>query len=47
MDRVVIIFLDFIRFRNILGVIDGTHVAIKGPEETREKAYVNRKGFHR
>ena len=32
-------------FPRVLGAIDGTHVAIKGPTED-EDAYVNRKNFH-
>jgi DDE superfamily endonuclease len=30
---------------NVLGCIDGTHIAIKSPSQN-EDAYVNRKGFH-
>ena len=37
----------FYLHRNILGIIDGTHVAIQLLEEKEEAAYVNRKGFHR
>ena len=34
-------------FRNVLGIVDGTHIAIGLLEEEEEAAYVNRKGFHR
>jgi hypothetical protein len=30
---------------NVIGCIDGTHIAIKSPSQN-EDAYVNRKGFH-
>ena len=32
-------------FPNVIGAIDGTHIAIKSPSTT-EEAYVNRKGAH-
>ena len=38
-------FYQHSKFRNCLGVIDGTHVVIRAPSED-EPAYVNRKGDH-
>ena len=37
--------MEFI-FRNVLGIIDGTHVAIRSPRKDKEVAYLNRKGWH-
>lgn len=39
-------FEAFYHFRGILGVVDGTHVAITALPLDVEYAYVNRKGFH-
>ncbi|XP_063063602.1 putative nuclease HARBI1 [Engraulis encrasicolus] len=38
-------FSDIAGFPNVLGAVDGTHVAIKAPQEN-EDLYVNRKHFH-
>lgn len=32
-------------FPNIIGVIDGTHIKIRAPQEDKQ-SYVNRKGYH-
>lgn len=38
-------FAEIAGFPNVIGCIDGTHIAIKAPTED-EPAYVNRKGWH-
>ena len=38
-------FLDVANFPNVLGCINGTHIALKCPL-LDEHVYVNRKGFH-
>lgn len=38
-------FLDVANFPNVLGCVDGTHIALKCPL-LDEHVYVNRKGFH-
>jgi len=38
-------FRSFAQFPNVLGAIDGTHIAIKAPSDA-EDAFVNRKGVH-
>ncbi|ROL47356.1 Protein ALP1-like [Anabarilius grahami] len=38
-------FFEIAAFPNVLGAVDGTHVAIKAPSDD-EELYVNRKNFH-
>lgn len=39
-------FLNKHNFPGVLGIVDGTHVAVSALKHEIEHAYVNRKGFH-